>query len=651
MNKFLNRKVISSTKKIKSRDQEPENKMCPSGILSRFENCWNSLSIARQKLERSVMYAYEDQWGDYVTDPDTGSQVTEAELIKRQGKVPLKNNMIAPILKNIDGQFRSAITQTICSVRDSKEAKIGEMMSIAMEYVRDNNETDELDSNSLRMLELGGWCAQRVEYGFNSSKRQTDVWVYDVNPSRMFFNTNVEDPRGWDLNCIGEIFDMPRDRVIALFAKTPKDKERIARIYSGVSDENYTNSFGMQGEETKGLSFGSASRPDMCRVILGWTLESREAISWNDELNGTFGWAELSMENRIIQENTNRINEALQHGIAKEDTLLINYEYGVEQYWYYRYITPMGHILQEGKSPYWHESHNYAFHVYPMIQGKIFNFVEDFIDQQRAINRTLTLIDFIRGASSKGVIIVDESAFEGTMTREEIIDEYVRYNGVIFAKPKNGIGVDRAIKQINGNASVSGDYELLNLQLKLINDISGVNSAMQGKAPASGTAASLYAQQVENSSLNLKGLLESFKGFRRRRDYKIMQTIQQYYNSARHLDLSGSNYSEEAKYYDPTKVQGALIDLKITDGGNSPVYQMAQNEFLMQLFQQQAIDVKMLLENSSLPFASNILESIKRKEQEIDTSMLQQGAPNPEALAMMNNNANASPVDGMIQTT
>ena len=43
--------------------------------------------------------------------------------------------------------------------------------------------------------------------------------------------------------------------------------------------------------------------------------------------------------------------------------------------------------------------------------GKIMNFIEQFIDQQRAINRTFTTIDFVRGASAKGLLVVDEDAF------------------------------------------------------------------------------------------------------------------------------------------------------------------------------------------------------------------------------------------------
>lgn len=666
VNKFLNRNVKSPSEK-KQKEATSTPRRSNYEILEEFAACWASLETARQKLRRSVMYAYEDQWGDFVKDPETDMLITEADLIKKNGKVPLKNNMISPILKNIDGQFRNNVTQTICSVRDQKEAKIGEMMSIALEYVHEINEMDELDSDSLRLLLCGGFISQRIEYGFNPARRMNDVWTFGVNPSRMFFNSNIEDVRGWDLNCIGEVFDMALNKVVALFAKTPDDKAWIEGLY-GKDRYNsmYVGYDGLQGRQNKDMSFYTPSRPDLCRVIFGWKLESREAYFCQDELKGSYWWEDLKSRPILDAENKRRMAEGQSQGMAPEDILLINYEYGNEQYWYYRYMTPWGDILQEGKSPYWHEEHNYAFHAYPMVQGKVFNYIEDFIDQQRAINRTMTLIDFIRGASSKGLLIVDEEAFE-SMSREEIVDEYVRYNGVLFVKPKQGQNLDNIIKQVNGQAAVQGDYELLNLQLKLINDISGVNSAMQGKEAHAGTAASLYAQQVQNSSLNLKGLFDSFRSFRKRRDYKTIQTIQQYYTSTRHIDLSGRNYSEEAKYYNPDKVQGAQIDIQITEGSNTPSFQMLENEFLMSLFERNAIDVKTLLENSSYPFASKILESIKRNEEQmvqtqqqqqqalpgIDPQVMQQmqqQAANPHLAQLMNDDSKSTSKDGMIQS-
>ena len=84
-----------------------------------------------------------------------------------------------------------------------------------------------------------------------------------------------------------------------------------------------------------------------------------------------------------------------------------------------------------------------------------------------------------------------------------------------FVRLKQGQNIQNIVHQYNGSAAVAGDYELLNLQLKLINDISGVNSAMQGQTPSSNTPSSLYAQQVQNSSMNVKGLLDSFRNFQR----------------------------------------------------------------------------------------------------------------------------------------
>ena len=229
--------------------------------------------------------------------------------------------------------------------------------------------------------------------------------------------------------------------------------------------------------------------------------------------------------------------------------------------------------------------------------------------------------------------MVDDDAFE-SMSREEVIDEYVRYNGVLFVKLKPGQSIDGVVRQYNSGATVAGDFELLNLQLRLINEISGVNSAMQGQPPRAGTPASLYAQQVQNSSLNLKGLFDSYRNFRRRRDIKLMKTIQQYYTEVRYIDLAGSEYSEEAKWYNPEKVRDAEIDLTISDGYNTPAYQMLANDFLMELFRANAVDVKTMLENSSFPFATRILEAIKRNEEQAAQGLPMNGI-SPDLLAGM----------------
>ena len=634
MNKFLDKRVKAKAERS-MKERQPLSAGTALGFLNECAACWNALDEARRKLRRSLMYSYGDQWGDYVTDPDTLSLITEGDLIKKNGKVPLKNNMIAPILSNIDGQLRQNLMRPVCVARDQEENRVGEMMSIAIEYVHDINEMEELDADSMRMLLNGGMTAQRVEYGVNPMNEKRDVWIYPVNPSRLFFNTNLEDVRMWDLTCIGELLDLPLDALLAHFGSTPEKKKMIMEIYGSVQGALNGGSRAMQGEETRNLSFYSASRSDLCRVILGWKLESRDAYLWNDDAHGTWGYLPYDDASRKLldDENTRRRSEGAGKGSADDELLLVDYSFATERYWYFRYMTPYGDVLLEGRSPYWHGEHNYVLHLYPMVQGKLGNFVEQFIDQQRAINRTATLIDFIRGTSSKGVLVVDDDAFE-SMSREEVIDEYVRYNGVLFVKLKPGQSIDGVVRQYNSGAAVAGDFELLNLQIRLINEISGVNSAMQGQAPKAGTPASLYAQQVQNSSLNLKGLFDSFRLFRRRRDSKVMKTIQQFYNETRYIDIAGTQYCEEAKWYNPDKVQNSEIDLTLSDGYNTPAYQLLANDFLMELFRANVVDAKTMLENSSYPFATKILEAIKRNEQQAAQGAPMEGVP-PELLAQL----------------
>lgn len=647
MNKFLNRvkeggrKMAAPTKKVMERNEDDLL------ALEQFAADWASLEEMRRKDRRSVMYAWGDQWGDIVRDPDTGGEITERQLIMKQGKVPLKNNMIAPILNNMEGQFRSAATKPVCVVRDQKEAKLGEMMSMAVEYVHDINEMDELDANSFKQAATSGVVAQRLEYGVNEFKGNvTNVWVYPVETARLFFDTSVEDPRMWGMSRVGELYDLSLDEIIAKFGKHVSEEE-LRRIYGDMDKSLYRDYNALNGDKLNNIDFYTPAQPNLCRVIFGWRLENRPALFCHDWLHGTYDYVPRKAKAAIDEENARRKAEGLANGVLEEDILLIDYEEETERVWVYRYMTPDGYCLLKGDSPYWHRESNIVIGVQHFVGGKLYNFVEQFIDQQRSINRTAMMIDFIRSASSKGVLVVNEDAFD-SMSREEIVDEYVRYNGVLFVKPKQGVNVRDVVFQMNGAASTAGDYELLNLQLKLINEISGVNSAMQGKSAPSGTPSSLYAQQAQNSSLNLKGFFASLNAFRRRRDVKIMQTIQQYYTDSVYLDIAGADYSEEAKWYNPEKVRNAQLDLALGEGNNTPVYQVLQNDFLMQLYQGGAINVKTMLENTSYPFATRLLESIKRDEAEAQ-EMMQQYPPQNAQMAMAMDNANASEMDGVIR--
>ena len=590
-------------------------------VLWLAKRAWDNLDKYRHTRTRSRNYTFGNQWSDTINLPD-GRSISEEQYLKEQGKVPLKNNLIRKLVKNVVGQFRAIQTQPVCIARNRQDQPLSEILSSALQYVHQHNHLWEIDGRSLEEFLISGSCFHKIEYGKRNNKN--DVWIDEVNPNRIFFNS-MEDSRHWDCTLIGELHDAPIAQVLSHFAHgSRKRATELREIYCNATEsqlrETYEN---LSSEPLDNIDFFMPTDKHLCRIIEVWRLENRERLMCHDTLTGRYYKEEIDHAAEIEEENQRRISEARSKDIAEENVPLIHTEWFIDQFWYYRFFTPFGEILAEGETPYWHGEHPYTFKLYPLIDGEIHSFVEDIIDQQRYINRLITLVDFIMGSSAKGVLLFPENQIPDGMTIEDIAEEWTRYNGVILFKPKPGEALPQ---QIAINATNIGAYELLNLQMQLLDNISGVHGAMQGQAPSAGTPADLYSQQVQNAGINLIDIFESFKSFRERRDTKLLKTIQQYYDRQRYIDIAGDKIDERNIPYTPDEVQHAEVDINITESTSSPVFRSASNEFLLQLFRMGHISLEMLLENGAFPFSDRLLQSIekqKQEQQEILTSALQ----------------------------
>jgi hypothetical protein len=335
---------------------------------------------------------------------------------------------------------------------------------------------------------------------------------------------------------------------------------------------------------------------------------------------------EIEDERLIDEENNARLAEAAAFGMDINNVPLIKKTYFVDGYWYFYYLTPFGDILREGETPYAHKEHPYVFEIYPFIDGEIHSFVSDFIDQQRYTNRLVTLYDWIISSSAKGVLLFPETMLPEGMKMEDIADQWTRFDGIIAYNPKPGVPMPQ---QISSNSTNIGISELLNLQLKFFEDISGVNGALQGKPGFSGMSASLYAQQSQNAATSLLDLLETFSGFVVDCAYKDVKNIQKFYDTKRIFNIAGKKAVVE---YDPEKIADVEFDLSIIESTTTPVYRQMANDVLLQLWQAHAISVEQLLENGDFPFADNLLQSIKNNQEQMQNlppevmAQAQQGA-------------------------
>jgi hypothetical protein len=257
-----------------------------------------------------------------------------------------------------------------------------------------------------------------------------------------------------------------------------------------------------------------------------WRKESKPRYRCIDYNSGDVYKIEVGdYEDMVLAVNNERIANGLAAGMEQEDIPLITAEFMMDEYWYFYYLSPFGDILKEGETPYEHKSHPYVFKAYPFIDGEIHSFVGDMIDQQRYVNRLITLYDWIMRASAKGVLIFPEECLPTNMSIRDVADEWSQFNGVIAIKAKAGQPLPQ---QIANNSTNIGITELLNLQLRFFDDISGVNGAIQGKQGFSGMSASLYSQQTQNATMTLLDILDSYSMFVMDAAYKDVKNIQQF---------------------------------------------------------------------------------------------------------------------------
>lgn len=597
------------------------------------QRCWDGLAAARKTRIRNRRYLFGDQWGDVMKDPDTGKEITEEQYIINQGRNPLKQNLIHRLLKAVMGQYRSNQTEPVCVARDRDEQQLGEMMSTVLQYNYQLNKMQELDARMMMEYLLSGAVFSKEIYSWRHDKM--DVWSDMVNFNRVFFDNKMEDPRHWDCTLIGEIHDLPLSAVLAKFAKSPEEAARLQDIYRTASNENllYNYAQNLTTRKLDNISFLTPSEPGMCRVIEKWKKERKPRYRCHDRLMGRYYKIELDEVKDVAAENKRRIAEGQQYGMAVEDIAFIEVEWFMDEFWYYRYLSPLGDVLDEGETPFEHKSHPYAFKLYPFIDGKIHSFVGEVIDQQRYINRLITQADFAQANAAKGTLLMPKD-FLDELGPEETYRQWTKSNGIIPYTP-NPTMPNLKPEQVNTNSISPGTFEFINLQFKFMEDISGAHASLQGAAPNSGTSGIMFAQQTANAANNLVDILDSFKSYREDRDMKKLKTILQFYTDKIRLNSINSG-AGKIKVFDPDKVRNVEFDLTISESSNTPVIRMMANEMLMTLFNAQAITVEQLLENGSFPFADNLLQSIKamreKMQQDAAAQGMVQGAPPPTAM-------------------
>lgn len=385
--------------------------------------CHNAGRDFRTERKRNKDYAYGRQWNDVIAPG--GVKMTEEEYIYSQGNVPLKNNLIRRLVRNVLGVFRSRLQKSMETWDEADRQRAG------------RNGMTALYARGMEEFLISGMVVHRKWLGRRGGEQ--GVWTESVSPEAFFYDPDARDVRGTDMTVVGQLHELAADRFCTAFARSPEEYRILEKRMAGRTH----------------ITVAEIWRSEA-------TLLRREG------------------------------------------------QWQADNVWKYAYVTEEGEILREGYSPYRHGGHPFIFTAYPFIDGEIHSFVGDLLDQQRYTNRLITLYDWVIRASAKGVLLFPEEGIPDKGNIMEIADQWSRFNGVIVYKANTGVPLPQ---QVSGNNMHIGIGELLDIQMKMMEDVSGVSGALQGRLESRGMSGTLYNQQTENSLTSLRDMLDTFDTF------------------------------------------------------------------------------------------------------------------------------------------
>lgn len=612
-----NKRNITITDSVEYRKQQLGD---PERDMSLLEHCctlWQNLEPFRRRRARALRFVYGDQWGDTITVK--GKTMTERTYISSVGNVALQTNQLKKIVETISGVYVKEQNEPVCKARAREEQVYGELMTTALQTNWQINDMPLVVDTSIKEVLIGGFAATRECYEYRDG--ETDSWTDVCHPNYMIFDSTMKDPRYKDMELIGEIHDITFGRFCEKFATSREDVEKFAEWYRSESSpmwfEETIEDINSKHDNDE-MTFWTPKDRNLCRVYEIWRKESRDRYRVHDENSG-----ELYMINaddkesiaNIEAENASRLALGRAQGWPEDEIPLIRYKenFFVDTYWYGRFMTPQGYILWEGPSPYEERRHPYSIIMLPMVDGQITSYLSDAIDQNIAINRLLTLHDWMMRAGLKGVTFVPADMVPDNMTNDEFAEQFTTIDGVVFYEPKkHGLKPET----FYGHTGTLNLAEIVKMMSDLMESSVSVNSAIRGENVKSGTAAQLYAQQTQQSATPLASLMMRLGVFVKHMASLKLANIKKFYNPQRFEDIAGmlANLSMEASVN--YRMAGNVeYDLSIAQSQATPIYRALKTEILMQFAANGFIPPRFVFEFGDIPGADEILQRLDAMQQ------------------------------------
>lgn len=597
---------------------------------------YDDMGPLRKKWTRANNYYMGRQLDDEVIY--NGRKLKTKDLLKLRGLPEFQNDIISDKVLTLKGLLRQENMSCTCKSTDADEDMFAAIFS---EFLKNNdtlNDRPQLNSELFERFHIYGFICAKVNHDYRQGR--DDIYVDKKDIYRLALPP-FEESDLRDVKFIAEAHDMEWSDILRIFAKDEKGnaskraEEELKQIYHDeIHHLSTTRSTGFNRQRDSD-DFLHSTVIGAYRVIEIWTLERNRALWCHDRATADVGFRPLKEKDAIDAENERRRYDNVirdENGVPEldpegnemyyvnpDELQLIQYREEIEEFWYYRFLSPSGYLLKEGPSPYRvirdgysFYYHPYVFLAYPCLEGETRSFLDRCIDKQNATNHYMLMLDSLLGHSMKGVAI-DKRSVSPLQSIDDMIANATKPNGVVIYDGEKGA----APQPLAQNHLPQGLDWMINQNQSIVVSQSGVQGALQGVHR--NTSGKQYQMERESSATTVADYYGAFYGFCKRVSKVQLWQIQQFYDSHRSVKVSGEDVKQ---YYNPETMMDVNFDLTLDMDPNSAVMREANNDMLWQLMLNNKIDLPTMLDCG---YWTNTAR-LKKRYEEYQEQLMEQAA-------------------------
>lgn len=609
-------------------------------LLQWLSHYYDNMSELRKKWKRAQDFVMGRQLEEKIDW--NGRKITIREYMELQGMPILEYDVISDKLISLVGLVRQQRATASCTAVDPNEE---DYISFFNEYLRqndNNNNRQEMDARLFYEFCVYGFIGMSTVWDRRNGREgifndKVDIYKLAVPP---FFKPDLS-----DIEIFGVAHDLTWREILAKFTDgSDGQAQQLNEIYLQ-TQTHYSPEQGYQatGEaQLTGLEdFLHSSIQGKYRVIEVWTMESRQSLWVHDWDKSDAGFMPMGVKAELDAENESRKRDNVMmdenglpildengeemYYVDPDELNLIEYEPQMETFWYRRYITPNGYLLDARESPYFvlRDGYRcsiqpYSFLAYPCLQGEVKSLIMRMENNQRTLNHYMMMINFVVANGAKGTLLVDDASVSDKVSPEENRRNYNKTNGEYHWDSSKGGEKPEVLM----NKSIPAGVEfMINFAKTMAAEGSGVQGALQGVHR--NTSGKQYQLERESASTSVTDFVESFNCFKLREAKLKTYLIQEFCNEHDSVKLVGDDYRT---YFNPKTMRDMDLDVAMDLDSYSATIRDQIVDLLWQLKKDGDIDAYTMLVNGKFPGTYRIRKYLKEKMEQREAMEAQMAA-------------------------